>query len=231
MKSIRRILERMAADLPAETRKPDPIPSGPPEPAYEGRELVPATLAGRCVNGFERDSGQLVHALPNPGAKGGGAFGKALCGSSPGRTSAGWTVDDDLDRLQALPEAHGEVMDISDALELDALYQARERLFKLLKHEREHLVITGFQGDKVYPSVNTIRNYAVEKERPRVVAVCDALTAVDQRIEKISLNTEKRPDSANGRLTSSDSGVLRQHLEAPQRQRAGQLDRTRDPRA
>lgn len=40
-------------------------------------------LAGRCANGAERDGGTLFHAVP-------AESWKALCGSQPGRRSAGW---------------------------------------------------------------------------------------------------------------------------------------------
>jgi len=44
----------------------------------------PRTKAGRCANGSERDRGKVAHAVaPNAW--------RALCGTEPGRTSAGWS--------------------------------------------------------------------------------------------------------------------------------------------
>lgn len=43
-------------------------------------------LAGRCLNGAERDSGKLWHAVQVSNG-----LGTALCGARPGRTSAGWS--------------------------------------------------------------------------------------------------------------------------------------------
>ena len=42
------------------------------------------SLAGRCANGAQRDSGRLFHAVPL------GSW-KAVCGTGPGRQSAGWS--------------------------------------------------------------------------------------------------------------------------------------------
>lgn len=39
---------------------------------------------GRCANGAERDSGFVMHAIES------GAW-TALCGTKPGRQSAGWS--------------------------------------------------------------------------------------------------------------------------------------------
>ena len=47
-------------------------------------------LAGRCANGFEADGGSLFHARPL--ADHGWGQEKALCGASPGRRSAGWSL-------------------------------------------------------------------------------------------------------------------------------------------
>lgn len=44
--------------------------------------------AGRCSNGAELDSGSLAHAVPV------GSW-KAICGTEPGRTSAGWSSHDE----------------------------------------------------------------------------------------------------------------------------------------
>lgn len=41
-------------------------------------------LAGRCLDGAERDGGSLFHLVPD------GAW-KSLCGAKPGRKSAGWS--------------------------------------------------------------------------------------------------------------------------------------------
>ena len=43
-------------------------------------------LTGCCANGAQRDAGRLFHAVP-----GNSAFGKALCGATPGRRSSGWS--------------------------------------------------------------------------------------------------------------------------------------------
>jgi len=40
-------------------------------------------LAGRCVDGFERDGGTRIHMLID---------GRALCGATYGRRSAGWST-------------------------------------------------------------------------------------------------------------------------------------------
>jgi hypothetical protein len=52
-------------------------------PAYRIRRL-----AGRCSNGYGRDSGRLAHAVPSDSHI-------ALCGASYGRRSAGWSEWDD----------------------------------------------------------------------------------------------------------------------------------------
>lgn len=39
---------------------------------------------GRCANGFERDGGTIIHAVPRHSDR-------ALCGVRPGRRSAGWS--------------------------------------------------------------------------------------------------------------------------------------------
>jgi hypothetical protein len=48
--------------------------------------MIAARLAGRCANGYERDSGRRFHALETYSE-----FGKALCGAKPGRLSGGWS--------------------------------------------------------------------------------------------------------------------------------------------
>lgn len=51
----------------------------------KARGYAVGSLAGRCVNGAERDHGTLFHALP----VGNGYV--ALCGAKPGRRSVGWS--------------------------------------------------------------------------------------------------------------------------------------------
>lgn len=53
--------------------------------------ILPAIKAGRCANGFERDGGRRVHAVPYTGRADYYHMGKSLCGTSPGRHSAGWS--------------------------------------------------------------------------------------------------------------------------------------------
>jgi hypothetical protein len=43
----------------------------------------PRSLAGRCADGAERDSGRLYHAIRDDESV-------AVCGAKPGRMSAGW---------------------------------------------------------------------------------------------------------------------------------------------
>lgn len=53
---------------------------------------VPAKLAGRCSDGYERGQGTRVHALENvrqPSPT--DIYGDALCKAKPGRRSVGWT--------------------------------------------------------------------------------------------------------------------------------------------
>ena len=65
-------------------------------PIYDtrGRRLDPAAtiravqLTGRCANGFESDRGRRAHALPE-------GWGRALCGATYGRRSAGWSAYDE----------------------------------------------------------------------------------------------------------------------------------------
>lgn len=47
-------------------------------------DLIFARLAGRCLDGAERDGGRRFHAVVR------GSY-KALCGAKPGRQSAGWS--------------------------------------------------------------------------------------------------------------------------------------------
>jgi hypothetical protein len=50
-----------------------------------GRGYKIRQMAGRCANGAERDHGARWHAI--------NAYtGKALCGATPGRRSAGWSM-------------------------------------------------------------------------------------------------------------------------------------------
>jgi hypothetical protein len=48
-----------------------------------------AVKAGRCFNGAHRDSGVIVHAIPEDNINGPN-FKKALCGTSPGIRGYGW---------------------------------------------------------------------------------------------------------------------------------------------
>ena len=53
-----------------------------------------ASLAGRCANGYERDQGARVHAVPYSDtlARNGYAIHAAECGAKPGPRSAGWSL-------------------------------------------------------------------------------------------------------------------------------------------
>jgi hypothetical protein len=57
------------------------------------RPTLPASLAGRCANGYERGQGVRVHAVPYTDdlARNGYAIQRALCGAKPGPRSAGWS--------------------------------------------------------------------------------------------------------------------------------------------
>ena len=59
---------------------------------------LPAALAGRCANGYERDQGRRVHAVPYSDtlARNGYAIHAAACGAKPGARSAGWSLRTDL---------------------------------------------------------------------------------------------------------------------------------------
>lgn len=50
----------------------------------KARGYAVKTLAGRCANGSELDSGRLWHAVPIDSWK-------AVCNATPGRRSAGWS--------------------------------------------------------------------------------------------------------------------------------------------
>lgn len=54
---------------------------------------LPASLAGRCANGHERDQGSRVHAVPHSEEleRNGYVIDRALCGAKPGPRSAGWS--------------------------------------------------------------------------------------------------------------------------------------------
>lgn len=62
-------------------------------PAY-----LPATLAGRCANGYERDQGRRTHAVPYSETLAGNGYAihAAVCGAKPGARSAGWSLRADL---------------------------------------------------------------------------------------------------------------------------------------
>lgn len=63
-----------------------------------------SSLAGRCVDGAERDSGTLYHArdLRRDGAGYFSTF-KAFCGAEPGKRSAGWSTYRPKDRQVTCP--------------------------------------------------------------------------------------------------------------------------------
>jgi len=56
--------------------------------------FLPATKAGRCFNGWHRDSGIIVHAvepLPSTYSSASPWFTKAICGVAPGLRGYGWS--------------------------------------------------------------------------------------------------------------------------------------------
>lgn len=54
--------------------------------------IVPAKLAGRCANGYERGQGSVIHAVQIPeGQKEIGFYARSLCGKTHGARSAGWS--------------------------------------------------------------------------------------------------------------------------------------------
>lgn len=55
--------------------------------------FLPASLAGRCANGYERDQGPRVHAVPYSQEleRNGYVLTPAACGAKPGARSAGWS--------------------------------------------------------------------------------------------------------------------------------------------
>lgn len=62
------------------------------------RTILPATLAGRCANGHERDQGRVVHAVPAMQHKPDdiACYARSLCGKTHGARSAGWVPRPDL---------------------------------------------------------------------------------------------------------------------------------------
>lgn len=60
--------------------------------AYIEVPLLPAVLAGPCANGYERDQGSVVHAVPAERRNHNdiGAYAHALCNKTHGARSAGW---------------------------------------------------------------------------------------------------------------------------------------------
>ena len=59
--------------------------------------VVPAVLAGRCANGYERDQGRVVHAVPaNQDGTDIAYYARSLCGKTHGARSAGWSPRRDL---------------------------------------------------------------------------------------------------------------------------------------
>jgi hypothetical protein len=56
-------------------------------------KFIPAKLAGRCCDGFEKGQGSRVHALINATVQDHTfAYGDALCKAKPGRRSVGWSA-------------------------------------------------------------------------------------------------------------------------------------------
>lgn len=61
--------------------------------------ITPATLSGRCANGYERGQGVVVHAVECSEQElrfGIRAYARSLCGKTHGARSAGWTHRQDL---------------------------------------------------------------------------------------------------------------------------------------
>jgi hypothetical protein len=58
---------------------------------------TPASLGGRCANGYERDQGSRIHAVPTSDALLRNAYcmSRAACGASPGPRSVGWSLRQD----------------------------------------------------------------------------------------------------------------------------------------
>lgn len=51
--------------------------------------ILKVRKTGRCANGAERDGGSVIHCLIQEN-KSYPIWGKSLCGTEPGRRSAGW---------------------------------------------------------------------------------------------------------------------------------------------
>lgn len=52
--------------------------------------LYPVAKPGRCANGAQRDRGAVVHAIGDGSGLASVSMVPALCGTRPGRLSAGW---------------------------------------------------------------------------------------------------------------------------------------------
>jgi hypothetical protein len=60
---------------------------------------MPATLAGRCANGYERGQGQVVHGVmcgEREVKSGINFYARSLCDKTHGARSAGWANRPDL---------------------------------------------------------------------------------------------------------------------------------------
>lgn len=55
---------------------------------------TPAALGGRCANGYERDQGSRIHAVPASDdlLRNGYCITRAACGARPGPRSVGWSM-------------------------------------------------------------------------------------------------------------------------------------------
>lgn len=58
------------------------------------KTFTPVRKTGRCANGAERDAGSILHLL-NEQKPSHPNWDRALCGTVPGRLSAGWDIDVD----------------------------------------------------------------------------------------------------------------------------------------
>lgn len=54
--------------------------------------IIAAKKAGRCTSGYELGQGTVIHAVEGELNSWNEIYGKALCGTEPGRRSVGWTV-------------------------------------------------------------------------------------------------------------------------------------------
>lgn len=99
MTQLQDLIERQAAhhvdhhsgELPAIVPK-----HAPAMPSTAKTLLLPASLAGRCANGNERDHGRVFHAVPASAHErsfGISAYARSLCGKTHGARSAGWSHD------------------------------------------------------------------------------------------------------------------------------------------